>query len=90
MHLGDDFNTAQATAAVRKLIQLTRKEMTKPDISNQQVMIHNHGIEAVSSVLNFVTKYFSTLGFSSIVSVVKFVNYLKFLIENMFFCLFGF
>ncbi|KAI9550338.1 putative cysteinyl-tR synthetase [Daphnia sinensis] len=64
-YLGDDFNTAQATSAVRKLILLTRKEINNSNTVNRKATNHNPGIVAVASVLNFVSKYFSNLGLTS-------------------------
>lgn len=64
-YLGDDFNTAQATSAVRKLILLTRKEINNSNTVNRKATDHNPGIAAVASVLNFVSKYFSNLGLTS-------------------------
>ncbi|XP_057367259.1 probable cysteine--tRNA ligase, mitochondrial [Daphnia carinata] len=70
-HLGDDFNTAQATSAVRKLILLTRKEINNSSIGNRKATDHNPGIAAVASVLNFVSKYFSNLGLTSAGNLVN-------------------
>ena len=65
VHLGDDFNTAQATSVVQKLVQLTRKEIHALNTLN--TTNPNCGIAAVASVLNFVSKYLNSLGFKSIV-----------------------
>lgn len=65
--LGDDFNTAQATHAVQKLVKLTNSEMRKPTSFDQNSYVYNHGVQAVSCVLDFVSNYFSILGFNSIV-----------------------
>ncbi|XP_046461967.1 probable cysteine--tRNA ligase, mitochondrial [Daphnia pulex] len=61
IHLGDDFNTAEATKIVRKLVQLTRKEMNDPKTFNTTKS--DCGIAAVASVQHFVSKYLNTLGF---------------------------
>nr|CAH0106077.1 unnamed protein product [Daphnia galeata] len=64
VHLGDDFNTAQATSVVQKLVQLTRKEIHALNTLN--TTNPNCGIAAVASVSNFVSKYLNSLGFMSI------------------------
>jgi hypothetical protein len=70
--LSDDFNTAQATKSIRHLISVTRSEMSRAEInlnSNKTPqMFSGNGIGAVASVLNFVSKYFSSLGFNLTVS----------------------
>jgi hypothetical protein len=70
--LSDDFNTAQATKSIRHLISVTRSEISRAEInlnSNKTPqMLSGNGIGAVASVLNFVSKYFSSLGFNLTVS----------------------
>ena len=62
-HLGDDFNTAQATNAVRKLISATYKEMEKPT----RKFVTGEG-RAITMISNFVSDYFTSLGITSLVS----------------------
>lgn len=73
--MGDDFNTAQATKSVRQLISITRNEMNKVETSFQTSDAHQlfggPKIAAVAGVLNFVFKYFSSLGFNSITVIFQ-------------------
>jgi len=65
-YLSDDFNTAQATNAVRQLMSLTNQEMKKTNTSGS-----GSGAEAVVAVSNFVVDYFDSMGFD--LMVVRFM-----------------
>ena len=69
-YLSDDFNTAQATNAVRQLMSLTNQEMKKTNASGS-----GSGAEAVAAVSNFVVDYFDSMGFD--LMVVRFMAYVK-------------
>lgn len=73
--LGNDFNTAQATNAVRKLISITNKEFQKP--TRKFAIGDGSVIQIVTLVSNFVTNYFTSLGIKSLVRQVK-LEYCKY------------
>lgn len=66
VHLGTDFNTAQATVCVRQLISTTYHEIRRCGAGGQQSCRtgRSSGMEAVAAVSHFVSSYFASLGFN--------------------------